>query len=239
MDAFQTLFGTEEGKIKTTCVLLPFLHKEILRALGVKKISRGKLYGVGQSKYFTVIHTGMGAPFLGDAVLYLEETGCRNVILFGACGLVEKKEGLKVGSLVSPERCYAGESFSRMLSGSDEEWEAFHPDRELHLMLLKSGTPAGVQEVVDLSVGSIKLQEERLVTLRQSGIEVVDMECAALFAAAAATGLRALALLFVTDIVGEKPYYRKFSAGEKITLLFTIRRAVKMLCRFINEKLKG
>ena len=235
MNEFRRLFGAEKREIKTTCVLLPFFRKEILRFLGVKKISRGKLYGVGKASHFTVIHTGMGAVFLGDAVLHLKETACRQLILFGACGLIAGRKELGIGSLVSPTKCYASESFSRMLSETDEPRPEFYPDRELQSRFLSRAEPAGVKEVVALSVGSLKLQEERLDSLRREGAEVVDLECAAFFAAARATGRSALALLFITDVVGEKPYYRRLSVREKLALLKKIRRGGRLICGFIKE----
>ncbi|MCX6349526.1 MAG: hypothetical protein NTV79_08535, partial [Candidatus Aureabacteria bacterium] len=99
MDVFSSLFGADRSGIAPTCLLLPFARKNILGWLGVSALARGKLYRTGRGKGFTVVQTGTGAPFLGDAVLYLAEAGARNFILFSACGLLETARGLALGSL--------------------------------------------------------------------------------------------------------------------------------------------
>ena len=94
MEKFKTLFGMEESRVKNTCIVLPLLRKGILKDLGVKEFSKGRLYSSGNSKLFTVIHTGIGPSLSGDAILHLEKTQCRNIILFGSCGLVKEEKDI-------------------------------------------------------------------------------------------------------------------------------------------------
>ena len=89
MNKFETLFGVKESTIKSTCIITPFLRKGLLKDFGIKNFSKGKLYSTGNSELLTLICTGMGAALTGDAVLYLNNTSCKNIILFGSCGLTE------------------------------------------------------------------------------------------------------------------------------------------------------
>ena len=57
------------------------------------------LYSAGSNNHFSLIHTGIGPALLGDAVLYLKEAPCKNLILFGSCGAVEEGGNFKIGDL--------------------------------------------------------------------------------------------------------------------------------------------
>ena len=76
---FKELFGLEPSQVRKTCVLMPFLLKEALREFKIGCLARGKLYGAGNSRDFTLIHSGLGPALTGDALLYLKDTGCKNV----------------------------------------------------------------------------------------------------------------------------------------------------------------
>ena len=57
----------------------------MLEEFGINKFHKGKPYGSGLQEHFTLIYTGMGSTLLGDAVMYLKDSPCQNLILFGAC----------------------------------------------------------------------------------------------------------------------------------------------------------
>src|SRR3989338_3318263 len=131
MKDFDVLFGIPKQEVKRTCVLMPFLLREALREFKIGRLTRGKLYGAGNSRDFTLIYSGLGPALTGDGVLYLAEAGVKNVILFGPCGLLAENNGLGIGSLVSPLKAYSLESFSRMLSNQDIDSQAYYPDNKL------------------------------------------------------------------------------------------------------------
>src|SRR3990167_2100456 len=131
MKNFEVLFGIPKQEVRRTCVLMPFLLREALREFKIGRLARGKLYGAGNSRLFTLIHSGIGPALTGDALLYLKDTGCKNVILFGSCGLLAQNNGLGIGSLVSPIKAYSLESFSRMLSDQDIASDVYYPDKKL------------------------------------------------------------------------------------------------------------
>ena len=233
---FKELFGLESSQVKKTCVLMPFLLKEALREFKIGRLSRGKLYGAGNSRDFTLIHSGPGPALTGDAVLYLKDTGCKNVILFGSCGLLAENNGLDIGSLVSPQKAYSLESFSRMLSNQDIDSQAYYPDKKL-LEDFTCVTDSSIKQVPCATVSSLKLEEERKGAWLRQGIEAVDMECSAFFAAASHSGLKSIAVFYVTDIIGVKPFYQEIGLKDKAKIFLARKRAAGLLCKFIRENL--
>jgi purine-nucleoside phosphorylase len=205
---------------------MPLLTKNILNALGVKNFSRGKLYGTGNSKSFTVIHTGVGPTLLGDAVLYLEDTPCRNIILFGSCGLVREVKDLNIGGLVAPFESYSLESFSDMLHGNKDGWKIFEPDAILLKKLLEIDK---IKKVKCVTIGSLKLEEDYIDIFKEKGIEVADMECSALFSAAEHIKRSAIALFYITDIINKKPFYLDLNPKDRSAVSSSIKSAINIL----------
>ncbi|MFC1666460.1 hypothetical protein ACFL0P_01120 [Candidatus Omnitrophota bacterium] len=237
MTEFQKLFGAKETHIKETCILLPLLRKDILRQLGVKEFLRGRLYGSGNSNAFTVIHTGVGPAFSGDVALYLSQTRCQNMILFGSCGLVKEKDGLRIGSLVTPSKAYALEGFTEMLLKDKKDWNSFHPDTTLIENFLSSNKDRDIKKTLCATLGSLKLERDYVDLFNKKEVETVDMECSALFSASKHTGKRAMAFFYITDIINKKPFYVALEAEDKKTLSSSIKTAARILCEFIEKNL--
>lgn len=235
MDKFERLFGAKESDIKETCILLPLIQHNTARAFGVNRISRGKLYGTGSGRSFSLIHAGMGAPFLGDAVLYLDKTRCRNIILFGSCGLIYNSSGLDIGSLVLPKLCYSLDSFTQFLLKPHKALMSFRPDNGLMKTFLENNRDIKIVDCATL--GSLKLEEKYADNLKKKGICAVDMECAAFFAASKYIKRRALALFYVTDIIGRKPFYEELDDKDGLALEGAIKKAAHILCNFIEKNL--
>jgi purine-nucleoside phosphorylase len=233
MDTFETLFGITSKAVQRTCVLLPVIAKDTLRTFGIEKLSKGLLYGAANGNGFTIVHTRVGAPFLGDAVLHLGKTDCVNLVLLGACGAVRRTDNLTLGSMVSPHKCYALESFSNLLLDKDSRPLVFYPHGDLYETFLAESK--NTERVTCLSAGSLKLQDEWKEQLPCRGVEVVDMECSAFFAAARHTGRRAVALFYVSDIIGEKPFFSAYSAEEKSAVSTAAQRAAENICEFIRK----
>ena len=218
---------------------MPIIPKGFLEAFSIKAMAQGKLYRTGLAPDFTLIATGIGPAFAGDAVLYLLETQCRNIILFGSCGLVKEKKGLSIGSLVTPVRCDDFGSFSDMLADSQKPVNLFFPNNDLIGRFLSVCKKQEISPVRCCSVSSLKLEEERTGCFLRNGIEVVDMECAAIFAAAAYAGLRAIALFYISDIISKKPFYATLEPALQSKLSFSIRIAGSIICEFIKKRLRN
>ena len=235
MRQFEFLFGIKSSRVKKNCIFLPLLQKEILSEFKVKNFSRGKLYGIANTDDFTFIHTGMGATCVGDAVLYLKGTACQNIILLGSCGLVSDKSDLSIGSLVSPFKCYAQESFTEMLLGRKTEPKAFYANKKLFENFLMTNQKQGLRKVTCSTISSLKLEEELIDSFIEQGIDVVDMECSALFSASHYAGLKAIALFYVSDIVKKIPFYMGLEPTLKSTLFCSIKKAIALVCEFIKK----
>jgi len=233
---FEILFGIPGSEVKRNCILMPFLTKDTLSSLGVEKLKRGKLYSAGNTKYFTLIVTGMGAGFVGDAVLYLQGTSAQTLLLFGSCGLVAAKAGFDIGSLVSPVKSLSQESFSGMLSEDDDKNISFSADNDLLELLVTAGSGLGIKKVSCSSVASLKREEEKVELLLAAGIDAVDMESSAFFSAARHAGLKAAALFYVSDIVREKPFYRELEPRERDALAVSMKKALLFIRAFLQQR---
>lgn len=237
MGKFKALFGIEESQVKNTCIILPLLRKGVLKDLGVKEFSKGKLYSSGNSDFFTVIHTGIGPGLSGDAVLYLEKTLCQNIILFGSCGLVKEEKDVGIGSLVVPYKCYSLESFTEMLLQNKNNWRAFYGDKTLVENFLKVNK--NIKKLACATLGSLKLEEGYIDKFKEKNIQIVEMEAAALFSASAYINRKALALFYVTDIINKKPFYEELADADKLKLSSSIKSAANILCKFIEKNLSA
>ena len=231
MTKFEILFGIKESEIKDTCVLCPLVPKGALDEFGVKTLSKGKIYSSANTPSFTLINTGMGAALTGDAVIYLADTGCKNIILFGSCGLVKSSDGLDIGSLVAPMGCLSMESFSDMLL-KKYGFETFYPDKDMVESFLNKNK--GIRKVNCATIGSLKLEEENLSLFAEKDIQVADMECSCVFSAAMDKNIKAMALFYISDLVNEKPFYEKLSTEDEIKLSGSIKSAIKSICSFVK-----
>jgi len=236
MDTFKILFGIEKSDVHKNCILLPLPSKELSEMLGLSDFSKGRLYASAGATHCTVIRTGVGPAFAGDAVLHLADTRCENVILFGSCGITETVAMLRIGSLVVPSSCYSAESFTELLGGDRHPWKMHHADTTLHDLLLRYADGAAA-DATCLSIGSLKLQEEKLPLFKENGIDVLDMECASVFAAAAHIKRRAVALLYSTDSVRTQPFYAHMPRENRAALARSAKNAAHILCEFIEKKL--
>ncbi len=186
------------------CVITPFLNKEIKEGFQITEMSSGPLYSKGSNDSFSLISTKMGSTFVGDTVLSLAEEPFKQLIFFGACGAARKDKALAVGKLLTAATVQAQDSFINVLQRRPVI-DSFQADLDF----------PSLPKVNCLSIGSLKLEKQYLETINDSKIDVLDMEAAAFFAAARAIRKKAGAILFVTDILNEIPYYAINSAEIK------------------------
>ncbi|MFH1478239.1 MAG: hypothetical protein ABIG92_00505 [Candidatus Omnitrophota bacterium] len=235
MNKFKALFGIDSSQVKDTCILLPLIPKDLLKKFNITNFSRGKIYSSAENKFSTVIHTGIGPSLTGDCVLHLKNTGCKNVIILGSCGLTQKTPDLDVASLVMPDKCYAFESFSDMLLNDIEGPKMFYPDRELSEKFLEDNISSSIKKVTCATLASLLLEEGYIDRFSSLGIDVVDMECSALFSAASKAGLNAMALFYITDIINVKPFYVPLEGKEKDRLSGSISLSLDLIWKFIQK----
>lgn len=208
---FNSLFGVDPDQIKETCVLVPFVTKEIVNEFKIKKLSKGVVYATANNDHFSLVYTKMGSTFLGDAVLHLEKTKCKNIILFGSCCVAKNNSKLKIGDLVVVKESIVQDSFVNVLENKDPI-NKYYSDRKL-LKYLDS-----IHNVLCLSVGSIKLEQRYLKFINDDLVDVIDLETGALYAAAKKIGKKALSILYITDSIDKNPYYEMFKDKNVLKL---------------------
>ena len=233
MPHFRSIFGIEQESVQHNCLLLPFLSPGVLNTLGIKKLSRGFLFSAGNIHNVTVINTGMGAGFTGDACLYLSNTACKNIFFFGSCGLITQQEGLNIGSLVLPTAAFAFESFSDILNNRLQSPLAVKPDQKLidHFLSL---TTLKLYHANCISFASLYEEEKFIPLFKSLNAAIIEMECAALFCAAARIKVKAMAILYISDILNKKRFYETLSPEDKKNLTESISQACKAFLTFIK-----
>ncbi|MBF0331986.1 MAG: hypothetical protein HQL17_08650 [Candidatus Omnitrophica bacterium] len=218
---FKTLYGISPKDIQQTVVIMPFDIPKVAGQLGILHMTNGKLFACGQGHGFTLIRSGMSAGFVGDCVLRLKDTPCTKIIFLGTCGLIERKPGLDIGSVVTPGPVHAFESFSEIITGNLKTPTTVHTD----MSFVKGKVPiAGC-----ISFASIHEESKHTHTFRQLGADVVEMECAAFFLAAKHIGRISSALLIISDIIGDENICFKLSDDNKKSLANGVSQACKTI----------
>ena len=225
MHSFRSLFGVTPSNIKKTCLITPFLSRGVLDGLGISNISKGMLYACGTNRRFGLISTYMGAGFVGDAVLYLKETPCERLFFFGSCGAVRDDKKLGIGTLGIVSRAISQDSFVNTLLNRKPS-HIFYPDKKLAARVEKE---SGSVPLTCLSLSSLKLEEDYLDFLDDASIDVVDMEAAVFLAAARFISRPALPLVFISDILKSRPYYRSLPGRGKPEIRDIARKVFRII----------
>lgn len=218
---FKNLFGISAHEVKPRCVLMPFIPGMIIQQLGLSKRISGKPYASFQHPDFTILETRMGPLFNGDAVLNLKDTPCEEIFFIGSCGSLNE-ERFPIGTVATPKSCYAMESFTQMLNGT-----------QVLDCCIQAKTPPPsspeIQPVQCASVGSIILESTYHPLFLEKHIDVIEMECASILCAANFIGRKATCLLYVTDIINKTSPYEI----SDTTALQKIQNAQTQITKFL------
>jgi len=231
MNIFQKLFSIKPSLIRQDVILTPFLTLDLFRQSPDSEKTKGLLFEVLNEDKFSVIKTGVGINFVSDAVFYLRNTPCKRVYLIGSCGSVSS---LDIGEIVVVEKAYAFESLTQTLN-NDFSMEAIPADKKLfdNFMQLNKNN---CRKADIATISSFYLEETNIFPFKQKDISGVDLESSGFYSASRYVGLSALAILYVTDIVNKKPFYRNLLPREKSLIRDCRSRAISLLCRYIRER---
>lgn len=206
-------FGCKIEDLADTVILTPIWNLEsfIKRAEEVLIEFSGWYKGVTlklNNSRITVISSGIGAPMTGDCALALSYTDCKNVIFSGSAGAIN--QSYNIGDILIASEAVIGEGFSRY-HGKDIEKDCFGElvtgDRETAQRLIstfrKNEGKYGVKcyEGRVFSIDSILGERKDTFDYMQAkGCDAVEMEVSAVFTACRQAGLRAAALILISDL---------------------------------------
>lgn len=233
---FKKLFGIEPQSLGDALIISPFLGAKLFKAeLKQQKFFKGIVYngitGIYKNRKISFINTGMGYPLVVDCLLALDEKRVSSVIFLGAAGAVNS---LQIADCVVVTRAFFDQSYYERFNIhvlEKSETQGFGPDDKL-LALCENKIKTqcnDLKKITLLSLNSLWCQDEKMVlSLKEKGIQAVDLEAAMFYAAAKNKKLKALALCFVSDLLLTKPYWSEFSLAEKLMLKKSIGRLVKL-----------
>ncbi|MEW5894532.1 MAG: hypothetical protein AB1650_02070 [Candidatus Omnitrophota bacterium] len=187
---FKNLFGIEQHDVKPVCIITPFLTRTLRQGLHLSPHHSATPFRTYQHPDFTVIETKAGSLFNGDTVLALKNSPCNGIIFIGTCGSLDH-ERFPIGTIVTPEKVFAMESFTSMLLDK--------PDLIPVPVPVTPIIPAKKGQCV--SVGSLILEEKYMKLLKTAKTDIVDMECASVMAASNYNKFKTVPLLHVADLV--------------------------------------
>jgi purine-nucleoside phosphorylase len=238
----QTLGVTRE-QIHERVIIAPWWEPSVFESLGsetrflsASENSAVKVWNIQVDNVeMTYIKTGIGAPVLTDAILALGVTACKKVLFIGSVGSLDVNIG--IGDIVVPEYSMSGDGVSRYLKGgllrsNDTFGDKSYPDEELFELLLHNVQKVCGQTNVKYHVGktfsidTIFAQFAYIDEIIALGCNVIEMETASAFRAAALAGISLGALFSVSDNTVMKKSLYGGRTTEEIEYRKEVRRAI-------------
>jgi len=180
----------------------------------------------------------IGAPYGVMLIESLIAKGAKDIIILGWCGAISGH--LVPGDLIVPDKAFVDEGTSRHYLALEEESSAVLPDASLSQKLVRELNRAGEffkTGPIWTTDAIYRETREKVDWFKHKGAHAVEMECSALFAAAAFRGVRAAALLVVSDSLATDtgdwdPAFNK--KNFKIMRKTACRRAVE-ITKLLNK----
>ncbi|MFA5332463.1 MAG: hypothetical protein WC342_08805 [Methanoregula sp.] len=224
-DMGQMVFGRAYDKIQDRVIIAPWWEPPVFSGLGeLQFLSESehaavKIWNVvTENSEITYIKTGIGAPVLTDAVLALGTTPCKKALFVGSVGALDPRIG--IGDIVIPEYSVSGVGICRYLENgplksNNTFGEKWYPDSGISASLKNAARiycdPLNVRyhSGVAFSTDTIFAQFAHLDEIIGFGCNVIEMETAPAFRAAALSGIALGALFSVSDntLVKKSLYY--------------------------------
>ena len=225
-------FGIKTEDIQKNCIICQNSDQNLFSKLGQSQTYNGFFTKINNYDRVTVI--SIKNNFLvGDIVLYLKETKCETIILFGRCGGCEE---VSIGDHVLVKKVFNFESFSEMLEMKRNP-DSYYPSTPLLNDYLSKVKEENIKQVKCVTTNSIVLEKKYKEWFQKNKINVVDMECSSVFSAASSINKKAIAVFYVTDIVGEKePFENKLESAEKTKIAKARKDISASIINFIKDE---
>ena len=215
-DVVRTYLGCCPTDICKSAIIMPIWDAAIFdkHVDSTTTVFEGRTRAVWRIEYrgerFSLIRSGMTAAFAGDIVLALGCTPCETLLFSGSVGGL--LPSMKIGDFVIAERSVCGEGFSRYLEPEVQPRDCFSdtaaPDASLTSRLKRVAQEVSRKHSIALHSGSVVSVDSILAQFFRLDHFVehhecigVEMETSATFKAADLVGIRAAALLQVSDVI--------------------------------------
>ena len=207
--------GVKPEQINANVVIAPWWEPKSLELLGeaeylsASQFSAIKVWNIhSKVRDITYIKTGIGAPVFMDALLALGVTPCKKVLFVGSVGSLD--ENIGIGDIVIPEYSICGDGASRYIATDtltyvDVFGTKAEPDKKMFDIICKITENVCDENKVKFHVGrafsidSVFAQYAHIDEIVNMGCNVIEMETASAFRAAAIAGLKLGAIFSVSD----------------------------------------
>lgn len=222
---FKDFFGMTAQETKNNCIIcqiydLPLFAKESNNGFFVKTASAGNTTVIGLKNNFLA----------GDAVLYLKESNCKNIFLFGSCGGCGDVES---GDLLIIDKAFNLESFSKMVS-SGEKTEFINSSETLTSDFYGKNIYADLIKTNAACVSSLLLESRYIEWFKSNDICAVDMESSIVFSAAKEIGAEASCFMYVADHIEKDSLGQELEAKTKARISCARKKLAGMILDFSN-----
>ena len=212
-DVCRLILHCEPDGIREKVIITPCWNESFLDEVAdsIETIAEDMVFDVSYNgKKFTMVRSGVGAPLTGDVVLTLGCTPCQYILFTGSFGGLTDK--LNISDLLVVTESIAGDGFSSYLQEGKLSARSFlkpvKPDIGLNELLERHAVTLAEEKGVALHKDRVFCSDTivaeycHLDTMKDThGCIGVEMETAAVFNAAQVVGIRAAALLMVSDVI--------------------------------------
>ena len=212
-DIVKTCLGCDSDAVKPRVIVTPGWQASTFEkhASSIATVSEGIVYEIEYHGLpITFIRSGIGAPQTGDFILALGCTACERVIFTGSVGGLEAT--MEMGDFIISEKSLCGDGFSRYLDADIHTKDCFlhpvEPDLRLTESIRNCTCELCQEESVPLHCGTIFSTDSVIAQFFRVDYLVenfdcigIEMETSAVFKAARLVGIRAGALLQVSDVI--------------------------------------
>lgn len=237
-DIVRTILHCDPDAIQEKVVVTPIWQPDIFanHTDGITSVSKGVVYQLEYNRQaISLIRSGIGAPLTGDVVLSLGCTPCTKIVFTGSVGGLDTS--MKIGDLVIPQKSLCGDGFSRYLDANIQTEDCFlnpiKPDAKLTEIVKNHASRLCQEKTILLHSGtvfssdSIVAQFFHLDYLVESFNCIgIEMETSSVFRAAKLVGIRASALLQVSDVIPTNKSLFSGRSGEDMERRSFIKKTI-------------
>lgn len=237
-DVVRGTLRCEPNTIRPKVVVMPNWSVDIFThvATNITEIVQGSVYQLEyRGQLVSLVRSGIGAPQTGDVILALAGTACEELVFTGSVGGLGSD--IQIGDLLVVEQSFCGDGFSRYLDKEVSPGDCFlqpaEPDRDLTERIQTRAMETCGDRSVPLHRGAVFSTDSILAQFFRLDYLVnelqcigVEMETAAVFRAAKLLGIRAGALLQVSDLPQQGRSIYAGRTEEEMELRRSIRKEV-------------